>query len=258
MSGIDEDNGNGVRYRAMDEMSVSDDDDENDDTDGPRKKRARSDAKAADGNSVPQWSNPDPYTALPPPDESQRKKKDVVKLIRKARVTDGGDGSTKAGAVNDDFISFDFDDDVVDEPKHTFFDRGEPVPTSGVPINTPTGPRASAQQTREDHPQGPVAPESLPSTKPDPVKISMRKQLPDKPMRNAAIDLSSDPALGNRKRTYQDEIKLEAPRELNNSFGGRKAPSHGGVVSTWQPLPGTNSTPWIELDHSSSANMGLW
>ncbi|EHL02474.1 hypothetical protein M7I_1555 [Glarea lozoyensis 74030] len=216
MSGIDEDKGNGVRYRAMDEMSVSDED-ENDDTDGPRKKRARSDAEAADGNSVPQWSNPDPYTALPPPDESQRKKKDVVKLIRKARVTDGADGSTKPGADSDDFISFDFDDDV-DEPKHTFFDRSEPVPSSSVPINTPTGPKASAQRTREDHPPRPVVPESLPSAKTDPVKISMRKQLPDKPMRNAAaIDLSSDPALGNRKRTHQDEIKLEAPRELNNS-----------------------------------------
>lgn len=34
----------------------------------------------------PRWSNPDPYTALPPVDESNRKHKDVVKLIRKARV----------------------------------------------------------------------------------------------------------------------------------------------------------------------------
>ncbi len=62
----------------------------------------------------PKWSNPDPYTALPPPDETQVKRPDFVKLIRKARVSAtaaepliGGDAVT----TNDDFISFGADDD---------------------------------------------------------------------------------------------------------------------------------------------------
>jgi non-canonical poly(A) RNA polymerase PAPD5/7 len=255
MLGIDEEKGNGVRYRALDEMSVSEDGnvDEADDADGSRKRQARSDNKAADGDSIPRWSNPDPYTALPPPDESQRKKKDVVKLIRKARVTDGADGSTKPATVNDDFISFDFDDEAMDAASN----EGA-VPIFDVPINAPTGPRTPRQQTRQETiPQPPVQ-GTLPSKKSGSIKISLPNKLPDKPTRNVVVDLTSDPALGNRKRTYRDEIKLEAPRELNNTFGGRKMPSHGGVVSSWLVKPGLTGTPWIELDHSSSANMGLW
>jgi non-canonical poly(A) RNA polymerase PAPD5/7 len=257
MLGIDDEKGNGVRYRALDEMSVSDDgdDDAADDSTGYRKKKSRSDNTAADGDSVPRWSNPDPYTALPPPDESQRKKKDVVKLIRKARVTDGADGSAKVGAVSDDFISFDMDEE--EGAMKPAFDH-EPVPKFDVPINAPAGPRAPAQQRRQaDMPES-SAHGYVPDTKNNPVKIDLRHKLPDKPARNVVIDLTSDPALGSRKRTHGDEIKLQAPRELNNSFGGKTPKAGGTVVPTWKVKPGSNSTPWVELDHSNSANMGLW
>jgi non-canonical poly(A) RNA polymerase PAPD5/7 len=255
MIGMDEEKGNGSRYRALDEMSISDDDDATDDSTGPRKKKSRSDNKAADGDSVPRWSNPDPYTALPPPDETQRKKKDVVKLIRKARVTDGADGSTKAGAATDDFISFDLDDEEGVMKPDVSHDL---VPMFGVPVNAPAGPRAPAQQKRQaDMPQSSHQ-GSLPDTKSNPVKIDIRHRLPNKPARTAVVDLTSDPALGNRKRTHRDEIKLEAPRALNNSFGGKKPAVHGGVTPMWKVKIGSNSTPWIELDHSNSANMGLW
>ena len=256
MPGIDEDKGNGVRYRAPDEMSVSDDDgsDEYDNAEGPRKKQAVNNVKAADGDSVPRWSNPDPYTALPPPDESQRKKKDVVKLIRKARVTDGADASAKAGAVNDDFISFDLDEV---EPAHDVPERSQ-VPTFGVPVNAPIVHKAAEQQVRASFAPNPSMQESLPSGQKGPIKISLRNKLPDRPTKAPVIDLTANPALGNRKRNIRDEIKLEAPRELNNNVGGKKKAADGYVISTWRNKPGSNPTPWIELDHSSSANMGLW
>ncbi|KAI9653497.1 MAG: hypothetical protein M1829_001290 [Trizodia sp. TS-e1964] len=61
--------------------------------------------------SIPKWSNPDPYTALPPPAESQRKKRDVVKLIRKARAQTLKEPSLRNDSLsNNDFISINFGD----------------------------------------------------------------------------------------------------------------------------------------------------
>ncbi|KAL1968535.1 hypothetical protein VTN77DRAFT_1745 [Rasamsonia byssochlamydoides] len=111
------------------EMDVSSDDDE-DGSRPPRKKRAV-EADTAKAPPAPKWSNPDPYTVLPPPDETQTKKTDVVKLIRKARLAAAAPPVTRTDAVttNEDFISFDFDDDL-DGPK-------EPEP----PENAPKGPK---------------------------------------------------------------------------------------------------------------------
>jgi non-canonical poly(A) RNA polymerase PAPD5/7 len=111
-------------------------DDENGAAEQPNKK-ARTVTKAADGDSVPKWSNPDPYTALPPPDESQRKKKDVVKLIRKARVETNA-GSTAKVDPADDFISFDFGDEE-EAFKTDHYSPGK----SGMGVEgAPTGPRS--------------------------------------------------------------------------------------------------------------------
>ncbi|RMJ28234.1 Topoisomerase family protein TRF4 [Aspergillus sp. HF37] len=82
--------------------------DEGHDAARPRKKRAvEADNAPASPAPAPKWSNPDPYTVLPPPDESQSKKVDVVKLIRKARVANASQ-PVKADpvATNEDFISF--------------------------------------------------------------------------------------------------------------------------------------------------------
>jgi len=53
---------------------------------GPSKKRSKQDTVKADGNDKPTWSNPDPYYALPPTLDENKKKKDVVQLIRKAKT----------------------------------------------------------------------------------------------------------------------------------------------------------------------------
>ena len=70
--------------------------------------------------SAPKWSNPDPYTVLPPPSSDTRGKKlDVVKLIRKARVETSSEkkpAERDAVASNEDFISF---GDVDEAPVRT-------------------------------------------------------------------------------------------------------------------------------------------
>ncbi|KAJ3944710.1 hypothetical protein N0V92_013588, partial [Colletotrichum tropicale] len=97
--GVDEnlvnDADGGAKYRDIDELSDDEEadmdisDNSDDDSGEPSNKRVRRDDNDESGNSVPKWSNPDPYTALPPPDaDKERKKKDMVKMIRKARVDD--------------------------------------------------------------------------------------------------------------------------------------------------------------------------
>ncbi|KAL4881407.1 hypothetical protein BJY04DRAFT_207517 [Aspergillus karnatakaensis] len=158
----------------------------------PNKKRAleSNTAAAADTDTVietqpaPKWSNPDPYTALPPPDESQNKKIDVVKLIRKARLQASAQpAKTDAVVSNEDFISL---AGLVDEAE-----------TSSPPENAPTGPRR--------HLQG------------------------------------GDPALGNRKRTYDDEIKGPS-RPFGKPLG--KFHQDGSIIGVWKVRPSETGTPW--------------
>lgn len=108
------------------EMDVSDDEIE-----GAPTKRVRLDP-ASDEKSVPKWSNPDPYTVLPalPAEDNTRKRTDVVKLIRKSRVTTSSSENADAAQTNEDFISFDFGDG--DSQSRT---GAEPPP------NAPAGPR---------------------------------------------------------------------------------------------------------------------
>lgn len=75
-------------------------------------KVARTTNGRADGDSVPKWSNPEVYSALPPPEELRPGKKiDFVQLIRKAKneAAEKADNNN-AVAANDDFISFGDDD----------------------------------------------------------------------------------------------------------------------------------------------------
>ncbi|KAL4990475.1 hypothetical protein BDW68DRAFT_154297 [Aspergillus falconensis] len=170
------------------EMDVSSDEEES----HPRKKRAlESNTSTAhtvvESKPVPKWSNPDPYTALPPPDESQTKKIDVVKLIRRARLAVSAQpAKTDAVVSNEDFISLAglVDDDETDK----------------APENAPKGPRR--------HLEG------------------------------------SDPALGNRKRTHDDEIK--GPAKL----GGKPVSRYykdGSIIDEWKLRPSETGTPWLNL-----------
>jgi non-canonical poly(A) RNA polymerase PAPD5/7 len=97
-------------------------------------KAARTQATRADGDAEPQfapqppkWSNPDPYTALPPPSETTGVKRDVVQLIRKAKnLAAEKAASNNAVAANDDFISFG-DDEVDDAPGLRMYENEEPM-----------------------------------------------------------------------------------------------------------------------------------
>ncbi|KAJ5577886.1 topoisomerase family protein TRF4 [Penicillium hispanicum] len=139
------------------EMDLSE---ESDEEERPRKRRAlgldgNTSPKPAPAPPAPKWSNPDPYTVLPPPDETQHKKLDVVKLIRKARLADSTAKAQQQDAVvdNDDFISLGILDGAEEDEQID--------PARNAPENAPRGPKgmevresAAAKRTRDDQPKG--------------------------------------------------------------------------------------------------------
>lgn len=197
-----------TKFRELENLTDSDEADmEVSESDGgePRRKKARTLVTSdALGDSAPKWSNPDPYSVLPPSDDPARKRKDVVKLIRKARVS-ATQASETANAVtaNDDFISFGGDNDI-DQVDHDMFDAPE-----GAPI----GPRANRST----------------GTRTDP-----------RP--------ASDPSLGNRKRTYDDDIKAPSrdvpARPVRAGKPGKSFNADGSIVLQWRHVDVTTAAPW--------------
>ncbi|APA06768.1 hypothetical protein SS1G_04619 [Sclerotinia sclerotiorum 1980 UF-70] len=260
MPGMNEDAATDVKYRDVGDLSDSDEaememSDDDDNNDQPKKKMARTSVKTADADSVPKWSNPDPYTALPPPGESDRKKKDVVKLIRKARVTSGQEGPTKIDAAQDDFISFDFGapetiDSEEDEYEPRAFDQSEPGSARSFShlenirkFDMPQQPQSYASETREVATQLTTV-NSMPG---DVIQTPKRASKP--------LDLSTDPALGSRKRTVSDVIK--PPPLVNKLIPGKPPRSSGVLLPEWRVKPGMDDAPWLQ-DHSDTSNMGFW
>src|SRR5947207_1623839 len=121
------------KFRAVEDLSDADEAemDVSRSTDEARSSnRVQLELKKTMTDEVPRWSNPDPYTALPPVDESNRKHKDVVKLIRKARV-ETASVPVMAVTNDQDFISFEGDD--LNTADHS------------PPLHAPTGPKAYLQ-----------------------------------------------------------------------------------------------------------------
>ncbi|GFP54994.1 hypothetical protein ACSS6W_002912 [Trichoderma asperelloides] len=234
--------GEGAKFRDLDELS---DDDELDmdissrsslsDTEEPSKKRVRTAEADESANAAPKWSNPDPYTALPCPDEATRKKRDVVKLIRKARLEDNSNKplvSTEA----EDFLSFDLsDEEGEDESDIKVIKASELPPPPPPPSELPPPP--------------PPPPASV-NNNIEPLGRGIHS-LPNKP---AAPQDRSDP-LGSRKRTHDDEI-IQPPNYKQFKKPNMR-PSKGTLVPNWTPKPNEEPCPWATIDHSATTNMAF-
>lgn len=100
------------KFRNLEELTDSDEEamalSEDEEQERTTKRARIAEPEAAVAPTAPKWSNPDPYTSLPPltAGESSAKRTDVLKLIRKARI-DASRDQTASSA--DDFISFEMD-----------------------------------------------------------------------------------------------------------------------------------------------------
>ncbi|KAH0542823.1 hypothetical protein FGG08_002777 [Glutinoglossum americanum] len=257
-----------------------------------RKKHVRpaNGVQNADNASLPKWSNPDPYTVLPPTEEVQRKKKDVVKLIRKARLLPKKEETSNSIIDNDDFISFNFDDE---EKQESDVESSHSRSGGEAVVGAPTGPRSNRVErfSHRDHfqqqhmrPGAPglatktltssslppppltgVSNHLLPPRPIPPAQLSEDQSIPPKSgkssIREVPIDVWPPPdtsaALGNRKRTHDDRIKDESSRDFYRG-GGNSALPDGTIVPKWAPRSGSNPTPWCQIDHSRTENFGFW
>ena len=207
-------------------------------------------AATTEDASVPKWSNPEYYTALPPPDESQRKKRDVVKLIRKARVAiEKTISSTNEVAANDDFISFDMGDN---QSESDDVDKAE-APRShgrGVP-GASFGPRSGSnyRPAPSSHAPGTNG-EVLSAEKlgPPPSNIVSKPKPTQQGTENTSKNLK-------RKRS-ENAVAAEPLRPPKRKKG--TAPfSNGYVLEEWEPGDGVNAIPWISSDHRLTENAGF-
>lgn len=237
---------------------------------------------SAGGDSEPKWSNPDPYTVLPPVDEEARKRKDVVKLIRKSDLHTAAKASQhNQVAANDDFISFGFEDDEV-----SIRNEAPPSPSSvdqddyGVgESGPPSGPRQQFShlenlhgQASEDAPGTNGKAETANSLGPPPAFFEFAPLVPEDivvdtqlshgiilPENSKGANASAylphdDGALGNRKRNHDDEIKGEKVRSRKKAGFGQ---ANGSVLPEWVPSQNTDPVPWLRRSDHITANAGF-
>ena len=238
------------------------------------------------GLSEPKWSNPDPYTVLPPIDESHRKKRDVVKLIRKARKEAEVVGAERnQAAANDDFISFAIDEDPPNMAKDATSslradwsgEHGVGVP--GAPTGLPQFSHLENLHQRDAPGTSETAvtagslgpPPGLPSSfslpLPPPPSALPEKVVLDTSLSTAgvfarvdtaAFDGSEGGALGSRKRTYDDRIRYNGREPVGRSERkGKKAKVSGSIVEDWIPGPGIDPIPWVRRADILTANAGF-
>jgi non-canonical poly(A) RNA polymerase PAPD5/7 len=217
-------------FRDVAESSEGDDSTD----DGPRK---RTKVKAADASAVPKWSNPDPYTVLPPPETLGAPKKDIVQTIRKAK----NEQASKVDKVadNSDFISFNFGDD--DEEDAATDPPSPPVAKSPAHSGAPT---FSHRDSFHRKTSTASAPQTNGATVSPFTSANKRQQAP--------ISISSDAEHTDPTPSFVAETISRPPKRK-----ARHNMQMGDVTEDWQVKDGQPVAPWCTTDHSETTDIGL-
>ena len=242
-----------------------------------RRKRFKVDAPPAPNPDMPKWSNPDPYSALPPTEHSGAPKKDIVQVIRKAKNNDAPrHDMTQAVAKNADFISFNFDDDFGDDHASTGQVNVMDDNSSEASSFTSKMSETAAQNFRQA-----ANGEAMPSFgmkrpnradasiggRPPPIDLTSDDDDPrprKRPHFSEPVDLTGDmgappaPPPGFVMPTDEELVQ----QYLGGQPKGRKrkhdeqSRGKGDVTDAWQ-ANWTNSTPWRTVDRSQTADVGV-
>lgn len=212
--------------------------------DGVPRKRAR--VGAVTEHAAPKWSNPDPYTALPPPETLGAPKKDIVQVIRKAKV-DAQNNSSKPVQESADFISF---DDLDDDASASEEESGA-VSDASSPATPPPRPAISHFSHRTDFHQ------TIPSA----------STVPPRPRRDvarttsASMDVNGGPPAPPPGMVMPSDDELIA--QIEDSSRGMKRrrkeerrSGKGAVVEEWERND-SDPTPWCRIDHRQTSNTAL-
>ena len=247
-----------ARFKAVDSSSdeenvidLTNGSDDDIEADAPRK-RVKAEESQPTELAAPKWSNPEYLTALPPPETLGAPKKDIVQVIRKAKVDSAPKTDSSANAVKDnvDFISFNFGEEG------EIMSEDDPVSENRPPSNAPVGPSGFGGRSAVQPNGAGVAngrgrqPDPPPSTF-QPINLRSSNKMDD--------DVGPPPL-------PPPELSMPTDEELiayngGNTKGmkrkrGEQSKDIGDVVPDWRPN-GSNPTPWCTIDHSRTANIGL-
>lgn len=212
----------------------------------PAKRRALEVKKPIERvGTMSKWSNPDPYTVLPPIDDTQRKKRDVVKIIRKARVsTEKAVITNSQAAANDDFISFGFEEGDTDTEENVTQKptRSDVRPNGSDMLRVPTGPGQFSHRNNfrdqglQKPPGSQIVHVSAEAMGPPP-GLEARANSASNP--NSSQDVDS----GKRKPDYNERIRFNPLKRKRPA--GKEAVT-GDLTEDWWPEANTEVTPWLE------------
>jgi non-canonical poly(A) RNA polymerase PAPD5/7 len=209
----------------------------------PRAKRARVKSTSPESEQAkPKWSNPDPYTSLPPPGESDAKKKDVVKLIRKAKVEAAKPAATAADG--EDFISLNFDDDFAQDDS----DNEGGISLSGSVRDEPSLPhKPSFSHLDHLHPDRNLPPPPA-VEEPKGVNMSAPVPLPRLDVWPPPADVHGDPSGRSQYHTglqRQEAKDAVAPLRKDKKRKRRDDVALGDTIEEWRAPEGNDPAPWF-------------
>lgn len=223
------------------------DDEPESDDDAPRK---RAKVEPTEAPAAPKWSNPDPYTALPPPESLGAPKKDIVQAIRKAKNEQAtkAEGSDKV-ANNSDFISLNFDDDGDKESVKDSPPAKSPSSSSGAPTFSHRDVFHRKTSNATTAANG-ASPSSFTPTNPH------QKTQPPIP---GSTDYGGPPPrpLGEMQPINPESAIVPERVSRPPKRKARDTRMLGDVVEEWQSVNGHPTAPWCTTDHSDTQNVGL-
>ena len=211
-------------------------------------------APARDNQSTTKWSNPEPYTALPPSQDTSRKKKDVVKMIRRARLAAKETDPQKPVAQNDDFISLDFRDEEPSKANDAEAEFRQPPP------NAPNGPRSSFQTSNHNQVQRPApvsnpqamasgsAEHPIPTGAPQATTSSIAERLQESKKRKRSPETEGE--------SFDEDGDIEGP--ATKYAKSVKIRSQGDILPKWNARSENDPVPWVKAgEHDFTESAGF-
>ncbi|QDS75400.1 hypothetical protein FKW77_003007 [Venturia effusa] len=216
-----------------------------DSEEGPSKKRVRTARADVDGDEKPKWSNPDPYYSLPPVlEDVNTKKKDVVELIRKAKIAaeKEKEDATNAVAQNDDFISFGMDEDK-DQDDHISIssDNSSDIVEIQTPAQDPAASKPFSHLTNF-HPLLANTPAST-GVRPTP-NVEARREVDAWPPR------TNHEAVNRPQQRDTSSKQHDMKRKRNDTSGD--------LARDWVENNFDRAVPWLKQDHSDLKSTAVW
>lgn len=261
-------------------MEESTENTSNDEADAPRKRQnVETEAQPA---VIPKWSNPDPYTVLPPVGEETRAKKtDVVQLIRKAKIAASEANGTAKNDIsgNIDFVSLNFDssdddsesgelkEDSDDDVILLSSNQNTQKPTHNATllprnVNGKSIPPIPSHLMGNGQGQASYIPTTVAYSHQAQTQTSTSTYVPPdtnlqaNSYQSSTMELTQTSTIANS--VSQISQASRADDRSNKRKRERLVDKPVTISSLWISKNKETDSPWVTIDHSETKDMGFW